>query len=41
MIEKQLILVAFLSFEVIWKLSEGSLAALWGPRDVLFGVDVD
>ena len=24
----------------IWKLSEGSWAALWGPQEVLFGVDV-
>ena len=39
-IEKPLVFIAFLNIEVIWKLSEGSWAALWGPREVLFGVDV-
>ena len=29
-----------LRFEVIWRLSEGSWAALWGPQEDLFGVDV-
>ena len=32
--------IAFLSIEVIWKLSGESLAALWGPRGVLVGVDI-
>ena len=39
-IEKQLIFIAYLSIGVIWNLSEGSWAALWGSREVLFGVDV-
>ena len=38
--EKPLVVIAFLSIEVIWKLSEGSWPALWGARQVLFGVDV-
>ena len=33
-------IIAFLGIEVIWELSEGSWAALWGPRRVLFGVGV-
>ena len=39
-IEKPLVFIAFLSIGVIWNLSGGSWAALWGPREVLFGVDV-
>ena len=40
-IEYHAFLFAFLSIGVIWNLSGGSWAALWGPREVLFGVDVD
>ena len=39
-IEKTMLFTSFLSIEVIWNLSGGSWAALWGPREVLFGVDV-
>ena len=34
------IFITFLSIGVIWNLSGGSWAALWGPQEVLFGVDV-
>ena len=39
-IEKTLVFIAFLSIQVIWNLSEGTLGSLGGPREVLFGVDV-
>ena len=39
-IEKPLVFIAFLSIQVIWNLSEGTLGSLGGPREVLFGVDV-
>ena len=39
-IEKPLVFIAFLSIGFIWNLSGGSWAALWGPREVLFDVDV-
>ena len=32
--------IAFLSIGYIWNLPGGSWAALWGPREVLFGNDV-
>ena len=38
--EKPLVFISFLSIEVIWKISEGFQAALWGPREVLSGVDL-
>ena len=38
-IEKPLVFIAFLSIQVIWNLSEGTLGSLGGPREVLFGVD--
>ena len=34
-IETPLVFIAFLSIEVIWELSAGFSAALWGPREVL------
>ena len=39
-ISKQFVFIAFLSIGVIWNLSGGSWAALWGPPEVLFGRDV-
>ena len=38
LIEKALVFIAFLSIQVIWRLSEGSWAASGGPWEVLVGV---